>query len=133
MCSVKKVFRKKFCEIHKENTCVKVYFSINLQASVFQSYRNQSIQQPLEVFCKKGYAQKFHRFCIQACNFTKKRLQRKCFPVKSDKFFRTPILKNTCERLLLSVCKVNQGKSGFYMIGDIHLKLIQQIYNPPST
>ena len=38
----------------------------------------------------------------QACNFIKKRLQHMCFPVKFHKFLRTPILKNICERLLLS-------------------------------
>ena len=31
-----------------------------------------------------------------------KRLQHKCFPVKLVKFLRTLILKNNCERLLLS-------------------------------
>ena len=38
---------------------------------------------------------------MKACNFIKKRLQRRCFPVKFAKFLRTPILKNICERLLL--------------------------------
>ena len=33
----------------------------------------------------------------------KKRLQHKCFNVKFAKFLRTPILKNICEWLLLSV------------------------------
>ena len=31
-----------------------------------------------------------------------KRDSNTCFPVKSVKFLRTPILKNVCERLLLS-------------------------------
>ena len=38
---------------------------------------------------------------LQACNFIKRRLQRRCFPVNIAKFLRTPILKNNCERLLL--------------------------------
>ena len=38
---------------------------------------------------------------LQACNFVKKRLRHKCFPVKFAKFSRTAILKNVCERLLL--------------------------------
>ena len=38
---------------------------------------------------------------VKACNFIKKRLQHRCFPVKFAKFLRTPILKNFCERLLL--------------------------------
>ena len=36
----------------------------------------------------------------EACNFIKKRLQHRCFPVKFVKFLRTPTLKNICERLL---------------------------------
>ena len=38
---------------------------------------------------------------LKACNFIKKRLQHRCFPVKFAKFLRTPILKNICGRLLL--------------------------------
>ena len=38
---------------------------------------------------------------IQVCNFIKKRLQHRYFPVKFAKFLRTPILKNIWERLLL--------------------------------
>ena len=40
---------------------------------------------------------------IKACNFLKKRLQRRCFPLNILKFLRTPILKNFCERLLLNI------------------------------
>ena len=43
----------------------------------------------------------FNKVAGQACNFIKKRLQHRCFPVKIVKLVRTPILKNTCERLLL--------------------------------
>ena len=39
----------------------------------------------------------------QACHFTKKRLEHRCFPVKFAKFLRTPILKNSCELLLFSM------------------------------
>ena len=38
---------------------------------------------------------------LKAFNFIKKKLQRRCFPVRFVKFLRTPILKNICERLLL--------------------------------
>ena len=37
------------------------------------------------------------------CNFIKKWLQRRCFPVNFTKFSTTPILLNICERLLLNV------------------------------
>ena len=43
-------------------------------------------KQPLEVFYK---------------NFIKEKLQHCCFPVKSAKYLKIPILENICERLLL--------------------------------
>ena len=39
----------------------------------------------------------------QACNFIKKRLWRRCFPVNFTKFLRTPLLQNTSGRLLLEI------------------------------
>ena len=38
---------------------------------------------------------------LRACNFIKKRLQQRCFPMKFAEFLRTPILKNICKQLLL--------------------------------
>ena len=38
---------------------------------------------------------------LQCCNFIKKRLQHRCFPVNIAKFLRTAILNNICERQLL--------------------------------
>ena len=38
---------------------------------------------------------------LHPCNFIKKILQHTYFPVQFARFFRTPILKNICERLLL--------------------------------
>ena len=38
-------------------------------------------------------------------NFIQKTLQRRCFHLKIAKFFRTPIFKNICERLLLEVIR----------------------------
>ena len=42
---------------------------------------------------------------LQVCNFIKKRLQHRYFPVIIAKFLRIPILKNICERLLLFIQK----------------------------
>ena len=39
----------------------------------------------------------------KACSFIKMRLQDRCLPVKFAKFLRTHILKNTYERLLLTI------------------------------
>ena len=44
----------------------------------------------------------FHKVAgLKASNFIKRRPQHSCFPVKIAKLLRTPILKSTCERLLL--------------------------------
>ena len=40
---------------------------------------------------------------LQTCSLIKKRLQHRWFLANIDKFLRTPILKNYCERLLLRV------------------------------
>ena len=45
----------------------------------------------------------FNKFAgLQAGNFTAKRLQHRCFPVSIPKFWKTSILKDICERLLLN-------------------------------
>ena len=40
---------------------------------------------------------------LQTCSLIKKRLQHRWFLANIDKFLRTPILKNYCERMLLRV------------------------------
>ena len=42
---------------------------------------------------------------LKACEFIKRRLQHRCFPMKFTKFLRTPILKTICGRLLLDLEK----------------------------
>ena len=72
---------------------------------------------------------------VLSVNFIKKRLQHWCFPVKFAKSLRTPILKNICQRLILSIkdqssCRVETsqltGKAnslvGFYMSGTTAFK-----------
>ena len=56
---------------------------------------SQALQkQPPEVFYKKRCSMP------QACNFIKKRLWHRCFPVNFVKFLRTPFLRNNSGRLL---------------------------------
>ena len=38
---------------------------------------------------------------LKTCNFIKKRLKHRYFPINIDKFLKLPILKNICERLFL--------------------------------
>ena len=67
---------------------------------------------------KKGVLKKFANFTgkrleapfdkvavLRVCNFSNKRLQHRCFPMKFAKVLRTHILKNICEQLLLNLCK----------------------------
>ena len=54
------------------------------------------------MFYKKGVIQNFANFFFPRPEILlKKRLWHRCFPVKFEKFLRTPILKNIYERLLL--------------------------------
>ena len=48
--------------------------------------------------------------CHQACNFIKKRLQQRCFPVNIANFLRTRIWKKTSEWLLLQPISLIQVK-----------------------
>ena len=41
---------------------------------------------------------------MKACNFIKKRLQHRCFPMNISKLLRTTILKNNSKRLLQCFC-----------------------------
>ena len=45
---------------------------------------------------------------LAAFSFIKKRLRRRCFPVKFANFLRTPIIKNICERQLLRVANLKK-------------------------
>ena len=74
------------------------------QNRTFVLHTEHSQKQSPEVFYKKAALSNFAIFTgkhLKACNFIKKRLQYKCFPVNIADFLRTSILKNICERLLL--------------------------------
>ena len=98
MCSVKKVFLE-IAQNSQENTCTRVSFLIKLQAwgqSLFfnkvAGLRQNSPGGVLKIFA--NFTGKHLCWSLQACNVTKNRLLHKCFPVKFEKFWRTPILKN---------------------------------------
>ena len=59
---------------------------------------------------------------LEACNFIKKRLQHRYFPVKFAIFLRTPILKNICKRLNDCFCS-------FFLMTLCSL-FTSQIYQP---
>ena len=60
---------------------------------------------------------------LQACNFIKRRLQHKCFPLNTATFVRTSILKNICWRLLAAASDFlkqlqNSGEQLLFLISD---------------
>ena len=88
-------------------------------------YQDTNLRRSHRRCSKKNSAKKFpsiHRIslvseslykkgaCHQACNFIKKRLQQRCFPVNIANFLRTPIWKKTSEWLLLQPISLIQVK-----------------------
>ena len=87
----------------------------NFVLSEFVLFEEVRKQQPPEVFCKKGVLKKFYKFHrktqvlentrkksgLRNATLLKRRLQHWYFPVKFEKFLRTPVLKITSGRLLL--------------------------------
>ena len=61
-------------------SCLSKFRNIHKKAPVLESLFNKS---------------------LKACNFSKKRIRHRCFPVNTAKFSRTIILKNICKRLFL--------------------------------
>ena len=57
---------------------------------------------------------------LQGCNFIKKCPQHSCVPVEFEKFLRTPVLKNICERLLLKPVQVSPG---LHFFDNLHFRL----------
>ena len=86
------------------------------------SYRNSHRRYSVQ----KGIFLKIHKFRrkkpaleslfnkvsgLEACNFIKKRFQHRFFPGRFAKSLRTPILKSSCEQLLLELIIVFLKKS----------------------
>ena len=69
-----------------------------ITADIRSSHRGCSIKKAgLENFAictRKHLSRSFFLIKLQACNFIKKRLQHRCFPVNIAEFTRTPTLKN---------------------------------------
>ena len=72
----------------------------------------------------------------QPSNFTKERLQHRCFPVNNTKFLRTPILKSICEQLLLLIVIFSQEKRCLDMPEPkLHKKLtcVMLVHSPQTA
>ena len=122
-----------------------------------------SQKQPPEVFCKKGvpinFAKITGKHLCQSLFFNevggvwpaalfKKRLWHRCFPVDFEKFLRTPFLKSTSGRLLLTslfwkylkkerFCNYNLTRSlpklKILSLQKLLLKLLVAILEPSQT
>ena len=96
-----------------------LYFRTPKQEQQISNFNGTWITQKLspEVFYKKTVHKNFAVFtrkhlCLSVSgledwNFTKKRLQHKCFPENTAKFLRISNLKNSWEQLLLCKYKKN--------------------------
>ena len=73
-----------------------------ITADIRSSHRRYSIKKAglenFAIWTGKQLSRSFFLIKLQACNFIKKRLQHRCFPVNIAKFPRTPTLKNIYER-----------------------------------
>ena len=58
------------------------------------------------IFTGKDLCSSLFLIKLQVCKLIEKRLQHWCFPLHVKKLFRTPILKNIRERLLLIILLV---------------------------
>ena len=77
---------------------------------------------------------------LQPSNFIKDRLQHRCFPVNIAKFLTAPILKNTCELLLLLIVIFSRENKYMQRCFDLpepklHKKLIwiMLVHSPQTT
>ena len=57
---------------------------------------------------------------FKTCNFLKKRLQHRCFPVNIAKFLRTLILMKICEQLLLQFLLLTVNISSWVLVSALN-------------
>ena len=108
---------------------MKLYVSQTKKMSQFQ-------EQPPEVLYRKSCYWKFrniHRKTpvlesvfnrlagFKTCNFLKKRLRHRCFPVDIAKFLKTLILTKICEQLVLSFLLLTVNISSWGLVSALNL------------
>ena len=65
---------------------------------------------------------------FKTCNFLKKRLQHRCFPVNIAKFLRTLILMKICEQLLLQFLLLTVNISSWELVSALNsIRFLQRV------
>ena len=98
------VFSCNFCEIFRKTLFYKTPLVAGSDIfgvlNVYKSEDSSSLKITFILLCRSSPPEVFYN---NACNFIKKKLQHRSFPVNIEKFLRTPLLKNIYELLLLSM------------------------------
>ena len=69
------------------------FFSLHIRSSYPEGFCKISVLKIFAKFTGKHLCWSlFNKFAGQACNFIKKRLYHRCFPVKVMRFLRTPLV-----------------------------------------
>ena len=97
-----------------------------------QIFRKIPQRKPSKRFLKKKlflkilqYSQETPVFesLFKACNFIKKKLQHRRFPVNIAKFSETPISKNICERLFVNPINVRRNYIAYNIFQTLNPRL----------
>ena len=81
------------------------------------------------MFCKKGVLRNFAIFTGKhRCNFIKKRLYHRCFPVNFAKFLRTPFLQNMFGKRLLDYLVNHPLCSTYFCQQQYYLPFVSNIF-----
>ena len=94
-----------FCEYYEifKNTCFEKHLRTTAYWFLHKQYFTHTLQkQPPEV----KISQNSQETPVPESTLLKKRLWRRCFPMNSAKFLRTPALQNTSGRLLLTLVEI---------------------------
>ena len=82
--------------------------SMNLNVEGVRSSRPQMF---FKIGALKNFATSTGKHGLKACNFIKKRLRHRCFPMNIAKFFRTAFLMEHFWLLLLECVEKYEGKA----------------------
>ena len=116
--------------------CLSHAIFINFKVMYYKLKKIYQFQkQPPELFYRKSCSEKFcnihtktpvlespfNRLAgLKTCNFLKKIIQHRCFPVNISKFLRTLILTKICEQLLLQLLPLTVNISSWELVSALN-------------